>query len=247
MAMELSNHHFLKLLGKLGGDLIENAFDQSESEGAKNFQQTRPFRWYERYLERVLKTAGELVTTCEQVEHSLAFMSNFRSTPGLKEKNITRLDHIQYHIENHLIRMISAGDRALIVTSIVFRLGIKPEDCNHHVILNNEYVEGTEVEEKLKKMASVIQPFRKERNEVVHKNTYSDEDMQTLETVYFLEKRGESPAPYYWTKRETDEFVSERKQEMREANDDLFDAVSGLFTSLEEVFKKRYPSEKITA
>lgn len=243
--MELEDHSFMSLLGRLAGNLIKDAFDEAGPDSSERIHQTRPLKWYESYLRRVLLAAGELVTTCEQIEQSVAFMSNFRSTPGLREKNITRLDHIQYHIENHLIRMISVGDRALILTSAVFRLGIKPENCDHRIIMNNEYVENTEVANGLKRISKVIQPYRKQRNEIVHQDTYSHEDMESLKAVYLLKKRGESPVPYHWTKRETDQFVAKRKKELVEVNNDLFCAVGDLFSGLEKVFRRKYP--KLTA
>lgn len=243
--MKPSDHHFLNLLGQLGGKLVQDTLDQKEGrKGDFRFEPTRPLQWHEAYLREVLLKAGELVSTCEQIEQSVAFMSNFRSTAGLKKSKITRLDHIRYHIENHLIRMISAGDRALILTISVFRLGIKPRDCKHHLILGNEYVEGTEVATDLKEMARVIQPFREERNTVVHKKTYSHEDMRFLEAAYLLKKTEDNPLPEYWTKRETDEFVAARKEEMKDVNADLFQAVCELFTDLQRVFEHNFPTDQ---
>lgn len=245
--MQLSKHQFMDLLNRLSGKLTEDTVNEEDLGEGFYYNPTRPLKWYEAYMRDVFLKAAELVTTCEQIEHSVAFMANFRSTPSLKSAGVTRLDHIRYHIENHLIRIISVGDRALILTSAVLRLGVKPRDCNRHIILNNEYVEGTDIADDLSEIASVIQPFREERNAVVHNDTYSHEDMRHLEAAYNLEEKGKNPQPRHWTKRETHEFVANRKEEMQEANSDLFRAVSDLFADLQAAFEHRYPDQHLEA
>lgn len=63
-----------------------------------------------------------------------------------------------------------------------------------------------------------------------------------MTTWYILKRRiclegmDENPMPEYWTKRETDEFVAARKEEMDVVNINLFRAVCRLFDSPKEVF-----------
>lgn len=239
--MKPSDHPFMGVLGTLGADVAELLEPVNEDGRRLEMRPTRPLKPHEAYTRHVLLAAGELVTTCSQVEQSVIFMSNFRSTPGLKKHKILRLDHVLYHIENHLIRMVSSFDRALILTNEVFRLGNTPRNCKPHIILKNEYVKGTAAAASLKRMNKLIQPYREERNTVVHKQAYTHEDLHPLEAVYFLKKIGENPAPDHWTKRETDEFVATKKQQMTDANAQLFECVCQLLTSLQSDFERIHP------
>ena len=58
----------------------------------------------DKYIIDCFLAFGRVETCMEQLQHSPLFLSNFRSTESLKKNNITRFDHIIYHIESYYLR-----------------------------------------------------------------------------------------------------------------------------------------------
>jgi hypothetical protein len=238
MSISLSDHSFMKRLGQLATSVIEETLAVDKVSGDYEF--TRPFRKHEEYMRTVLLAAGELETVCEQLDQTVCFLSNFRSTQKLKEHGITRLDHVVFHLENHLIRMVASFDRALILDNEVFMLGNDPRNCTRQVILRNLHIAGTPVAEVLTDMNRYVEPYRGQRNVIIHREQFKHEDMRQLELLYRAQQLDPSFALLHFTKRETDRFVADRKAELASANEGLFKIVDRLFSRLEKEFAKRY-------
>jgi hypothetical protein len=92
MSARLPDHVFMKRLASLASSLVgELNISGSLLEGSCP---SRPLKVSEEYLQTVFLAAGELVTIYEQLDQTISLLCNFRSTPSLKEKGITRLDHM---------------------------------------------------------------------------------------------------------------------------------------------------------
>lgn len=239
MSILISDHSFMKRLGRLYSLLVEEAVDFGSMPEDIHF--IRPPRQHEMYMDRVLRAARELEAVCYQLDQTVCFLSNFRSTQKLKEHGITRRDHIRLHLDNHLIRMVSSLDRALILTNEVFGLGNDPRECKRQVITRNQYIVDTPVAKVLNEMNAYVSPKREERNIAIHRaRSTHDGFFEGLEMRYGDWHVDPSYVPLPVLKKEADRFVACRKEELVSANEGLFDIVDRLFSRLEEAFEIRY-------
>ena len=239
MIDRIKNHNFFNSLAEYARPLID-LHDRNHSNIREEFTPKRNLRMDEEYLRTTLLCGGELATTCFQLDQTIQFLSNFRSTKKLKEYKINRKDHVVYHLENHLIRITSIFDRCLILTNQVFLLGNTPKKCKQYIIYNNQYVQGTIIVKILKKIEKHIKPYRTKRNVIVHQEEYFRKDLRILEAFSILEKQGEDFFHQYYYKRQIDGFVKERKAELVIFNNTLFQLIDDFLTELLKVFEKKY-------
>jgi hypothetical protein len=243
MIDRIINHNFLNSLAEYARPVID-LHDENLSNIREGFAPKRNLRVDEEYLRTTLLCGGELATTCSQLDQTIQFLSNFRSTKKLKEYKINRYDHVVYHLENHLIRITSIFDRCLIFTNQVFLLGNTPKNCKQYIILKNQYVQGTIIAKILKKIEKHINPYRTKRNVIVHQEGYSHKDLRILEGYSILEKQGEDFFHQYYYKRQIDGFVKERKAELEVFNNTLFRLIDDFLTELLKIFENKYKKLK---
>ena len=117
------------------------------------------------------------MTIVEQMTYAVDSLSGFRAGRVVAGRPITRLDHIVYHLEGHLIRTCSVLDRALQLVNVVFRLGIPERECRFAVVGQNRHVMDTPVADALRNIDNTTQPHRSQRNLVVHRSRYSDDGL----------------------------------------------------------------------
>ena len=239
MTDRIINHNFFNSLAEYARPVID-LHDGNLSNIRGGFAPKRNLRMDEEYLRTTLLCGGELATTCIQLDQTIQFLANFRSTKKLKEYKINRYDHVVYHLENHLIRITSIFDRCLILTNQVFLLGNTPKNCKQHIIYNNQYVQGTIIVNILKKIEKHINPYRTKRNVIVHQEGYSHKELRILEAFSILEKQGEDFFHQYYYKGRIDGFVKGRKAELVIFNNTLFQLIDDFLTELLKVFEKKY-------
>jgi hypothetical protein len=187
-----------------------------------------------------------VVTTAEQLTQTTVFLSNFRSTPQLKEHGISRYDHIVYHLENFLVRITGTFDRRLILVNVALDLGNEPEDCRYSLIKKNRHVTGTEVPSPLAEINRIVKPYRELRNIVAHRKRYSEDRLRTLEMFHLVGKVDPDEKWDHVVKLEADRAVSEKKREMDVSIRMLQAAVSKLFNVLQPEIMERFEHLKPT-
>lgn len=152
----------------------------------------------ESYVVESLLSLGEVETVYQQLEQSPYFLANFRSSKILKEKGITRFDHIIYHIESHLFRATGIFDRLLIHVNVVFKFGLLPEDCKSHNILINKkgkegrycpQIRGEDIElySRLLDLMNLVNTYRNLRNEISHQKRYESGTLRDVEIYNVLQ------------------------------------------------------------
>ena len=193
----------------------------------------------EKYIYEVTQQIIQLDDIFNQLELSITFLSNFRSTDKLKIKDITRADHIKYHIENYIIRIVGTYDRSLILTNEVFRLGNIPRNCTQNIILQNTKIKDTATFTILKEIEKFVQNFREERNLIIHRGIYSTKQLRSLELLYksplILDK---DVVPKSLPKFLADKYVKNIKENTSKFNKKLFYLFSKLYKELEIQFNK---------
>ena len=201
--------------------------------------------------EFVFLSLGELLAVCDQMTYAVEFLSGFKSrTKGAIQ--ITRLDSIVYHIESHLIRVTMVADRSLQLVNVMFRLGLPERECRMSTVAKNQHVLRTPVAESLKSLDKLLNPYREQRNIVVHRKGHSDEELDGVAVYYLLEKSNQTDADrevttryFHLYKSMTDRLVQQKQQELSTINAQVFTALESLFADLRPVFEMVYVLQSV--
>jgi hypothetical protein len=151
----------------------------------------RPRRLDEEYVVNCMFRSVELTSLCGQMVQATQYLSRYRT--GLKSlgEPITRLDHITYHLEHHLIRTVSLMDRSLQLVNEVFDLGVPERECSFRTVADNKHVKSTPVRKKLQNLESLLKPYREHRNVVIHQEGFRDSALDRIGPYYILQKSTE--------------------------------------------------------
>ncbi len=199
---------------------------------------------YEFYVIEVGHTLAHLLSGCEQMMQAVLFLSAFSPTEKMKTYGITRSSHLQYNIENYLIRTQSIYDRILKLVNAIFHLGIDPRNCRHNTISRNLHVKVTDVPAKLKNLNKLLGKYRQDRNVIIHHESYQEDELRKIEMYHLLlSKQDEDELPDYEllqivTKNLTREFVKRKIEEFEQFNEAVFLEMASLFDSLESRYQK---------
>jgi hypothetical protein len=195
---------------------------------------TRAARPFEAYSSRVLMSAGELISACNQMELATQLLSGFRSRNN-STIAVTRHDYIVYQVENHLLRAGMIVDRCLKLVNTVFELGNAPAQCKFDVIAKNDHVAATSVPSILKDIKKQLQDTQAERNNIVHFRTYDHEDLYHVGIHSAMLKSGDDETTKWashFVKAMADNFVAARKTELTSLNQLAKRLVADLLDSL---------------
>ncbi len=138
---------------------------------------------YEFYVLRVSSSLASMLHLCQQMEHALFYMSNFRITQSMKKAMINRPEHLLYNIENYLIRTQMLYDRILQLVNAVVHLCNSRENCTDKVISENVKVKETDLPRLLKSMRKRLAPYRNVRNKIIHQESYTDDNIRRLSFI----------------------------------------------------------------
>ena len=243
MLNRVLNHNFFHELAIVNKNIV-SLHDKKYSIFKNGFIPRRNLKMYEEYARICFLSGAEIATVCNQLEQSIYFMTNFRSTRKLKDNNINRYDHILYHLESHLIRITSCYDRCLILANNIYMLGNTDSNCKHNIIINNKYIKGSSVGCKLESIYNFIQPYRKKRNIVIHHAGYNHIDLRKIEGMSILEKQEEDIFLKYYFKKIIDNFIFDRKSELSEFNNNLFKLIDEFLLEVLVEFHLKYKSLK---
>lgn len=120
-----------------------------------------------RYAVGVFEAATEVLNVCDQLEYAINKLRSPRLTDG------ELVEEIAYEIENFLLRVAMIVDRCLKLINVVYDLGIPSRECSLRTVADNSHVD-KEVADSIRQLDKITQEFRVRRNEIVHKQTYSD-------------------------------------------------------------------------
>jgi hypothetical protein len=194
---------------------------------------------------------GRVETCMEQLQQSPLFLSNFRSTESLKKNNITRFDHIIYHIESYFFRLTGLLDRLLILTNFCLELGLTNINCKPNVLINN--LKGKEGKQaprikkispnlltQLIKLNNIINDFREIRNEIAHEKRYIPDYLKYIEMLdisYRSEKdtikKNEIKKA---SKKAFDYLVTFEKNKMTDLNDEIIKQILMIYNEMNYIF-----------
>jgi hypothetical protein len=135
----------------------------------------RPETRSENYASNILRVLGEILSALDQLHFSVELLSGFRKASA--PKRMTRYDYLVFAIENFLIRFTTIHDRCLKLVNEVFELGLPDKECRSGTITRNHYVKNSKVVSCLNEINKNEEPYREDRNKVVHQMTYWDDEL----------------------------------------------------------------------
>ena len=235
--MNLHDHSFLQTIAERAACILE----KSGPNGPPISEEK------ELYVITSLIAAEELASQVDQLAYAELWLSGYRRSRMTRPGFPSRVDYIAYHLENHHIRTVALYERALMLTNVVFQLGLPERACSKQTVAKNNHVDGSRVSTALAYLEEAVRPSRERRNLIVHRRAYLDPELSEAKKFFVLEavdlNKGEvSPTvrryrPTY--KRLTDAYVRERKDELKALNQTLGECASDLFDALEPEFAIR--------
>lgn len=239
IAVNLHEHPFLSVnVGTKVADLIKRL-----GRGAEPDRLTLSAS--EKYAQAVLFAASEFVGTIDQMKYATASLAGYRKRdPRGSRFAPTRLDHLTYHLENHIIRTVMLTDRALQLTNVVFSLGLPERECSESTVVKNSHVSNTAAGMVLRSLLKFVAPVRQQRNVIIHRHRHQEHRFDRFAKFFILEQfeQGADPAnrvtpKYEWFFRTlTNKYVEERKGELTAQNVAAEDIGEALFDALQSVF-----------
>jgi len=183
------------------------------------------------------------ITDCiDQLHYIIQLLSGFRRKKG---SIFNRTDYIVYTIENFYLRMTSIIDKCLILTNIVFDIGLPERDCKETTIIKNTKVNKTSVKVSLQKINKFIDHFKQIRNRIAHAEGFKDEKLDNLQGFYYLmdtEQSEDLQKFKHLFKTETDQYVNEKKEDLGKQIVTIEQLVDEFFTSLQSIAEMRITS-----
>ncbi len=201
----------------------------------------RPPSRAEYYSLMVGTTLAHVLSICQQLEQSILYFTSFSPTRKMERAGITRQAHLLYCVENYIIRTQSLYDRVLKLVDAVFEIYNPSRRISHELIVGNMHVRRSAVADALKAMKKVLDPYRYDRNAIVHERQFLEDDIRMLEALtLLLTSEGpvkEDPALVEETKFLARQVVKDKTREFSKVNHDSFAALSVMFDHLEKEYE----------
>jgi len=181
---ELNNHRFSRTVFETANPLIKTDYEYRKAHGR---EAEYPFDEFEFYILRVGNRLATLLYHCEQLEHSVLFLSNYRQTPSLSIAGINRTKYLRYSVENYIIRTQTLYDLVLKLIDSVFHLTNADSQCRDNTIVQNLKVKQSKIPSLLKPLRKKLREFEIERHVIIHRGGYQDKDLYHLELLTVVE------------------------------------------------------------
>ncbi|WP_025141557.1 Cthe_2314 family HEPN domain-containing protein [Pedobacter jeongneungensis] len=243
----------LQHLTELSLPMIE---DQTLVQRARDgFTPKRALTLSEEYVRNSLLALSEVETLMKQLGQATLYLSSYRAIPAFKKSQITRYDHIVYHMEMHLFKTTSVLDRLLILTNIILIIGAEQKKCKTAFFLfpksgKLEYRRKIEsypgLYRALVKVEVCIEPYREDRNMVAHHKNIDYGELRPVEMYSALLRSDRGDDPDFSSKfkvvakTQTDRVVADFKKSLEMFNQDLRLILEEVYKILREIFDEKY-------
>lgn len=235
---QIESHEFFKTVIMEDSRLISEGREYKLSDV---ILEDADFNEFEFYIHNTGFYLVHFIQLCNQLEHGVELISNFNYNTT---KNVGRIDHLTYNIENYIIRLTSIHDRILQLINVTFHLCIHESDVNDRVILKNLKVSRTELPKNIKELQKVLQNYTGERNTIVHKYSYLNKQLKRLQIFYhpsveeIYETKEKKEDFKYMRKEMLKEYISEKKEEFSNLNKECFSKLPAILDILLDHYKK---------
>ncbi|MCG7200222.1 Cthe_2314 family HEPN domain-containing protein [Marinobacter pelagius] len=196
---------------------------------------------YQYYVQKVGFYLVNTVSWCKQLDLAIDLLSNF----DYSKKNASRADHLIYNIENYLIRIKSVHDRVLQLVNAVFHLCINEEKVNHGIIVSNYKVQHRpDVHKAIKAISRYLKEHEQARHTLIHRHSLLDRELKKFELFYLndfehIDDEKTVKAYKYVRTESLKRYLSEKKSEFSNINNQLYNLVDNLFGCLKQEYQKQ--------
>jgi hypothetical protein len=196
---------------------------------------------YQYYIQKVGFYLVHTNSWCKQLDLAIEFLSNF----DYSQKKATRAEHLIYNVENYLIRLKSVHDRVLQLVNAVFHLCINEANVNHGIIVSNYKIQHRpEILRAIKKLSKFLDKHEQIRHTLIHRHSLMDRNLKKLELFYlnnfeYIDDENIVQTYKYVRTEHLKRFLSNKKQEFGDINNELSELVSQLFTLLNDEYERQ--------
>jgi hypothetical protein len=238
----LSHHPFVSSALQYGVR-ISGAVERLDTVLKANVEYNRLPSKAEHYCLRVARSLVHVLTTCQQLEHSILYFSSFSPTQKMKRVGITRQAHLLCCIEDYIIRTQSLYDRLLKLIDAAFEIYNPSRRISHDLIVGNSHIRHSAIPDLLKALRRVLEPYRHDRNEIVHERRYLEDDIRRLEG-YTLLSTSDGPLKGHPGLMDeirclTRQVVKDKTKEFSKVNHDSFVALGSVFDHLNKEYEHK--------
>lgn len=193
---------------------------------------------HEFYVLGVGQAIADVLGCSQQLEHAVALLGDFSYSPKLREGNVQRNDHLEYNIENYVIRTQILYERVLQLVNRVFHLQYPTDGCTHAALIRNLKVARTRIPAAIGPLRKKIREYAEHRNVIVHRESYKANDLRRLRLLYLATSETEHAVSgaQAWRKRLLRDVLAKKRAEFGTHNDAVIRFMLPLFDALGEVY-----------
>jgi hypothetical protein len=202
---------------------------------------------HEFYIWRAGSALAALLSASDRLVHSVVFLSAYRQTKALQEAAITRTDHLTFGIENFIIRTQVIYDRVLRLVDAVFDLRNDEQMLTHKLVTTNLRIRHSTIVPVLKRIQKKTRQYSEQRNKLLHRGTWQDDDSYLLELATQLDEsykaEGGARPPEVENldnirREETLRVLKKKRREFLSFSDNLTDLLAQLLEHLKEPYEE---------
>ena len=182
---------------------------------------------------------NKLVASFRRIQIIIDFLSiPLEDIPSTDEK-LSGLIWLTYHYSSFIWTIVSVVDITLILTSVIFNLGIPPKHCRIGLILDHEFV-SEKVKKALKNLNTEVNRYRESRNLILHRG--DSPDMEGASKLAVLEALTDMKPDVFQSETEShyQNVCESLSTDINKKGEVLENLVSELFDALKPSYEKEY-------
>lgn len=239
---QISNHPLVELLSKntISSDekfketFLEN-YKKGDIESGVNFSMDKEeeFHW------DVSIEVNKLVASFRRIKNVQDFLSIPSEDIPDPDEKISRLVWLTYHYSSFIWTAVMLADLSLLLTNIVFDLGILPKHCRMRLILDHKFV-SDKAKDSLNDLDKEVNKYRETRNLLLHRG--DPPDMDGTSELVVLEAL-ENTQPDIFQSRTEEHYQKVRDsllEDISKKSDILENLVSKLFDALKPSYEEKW-------
>lgn len=196
---------------------------------------------HEFYVLGVGQAIVDVIYCSQQLEHAVELLGDFSYSAKLRARNIQRRHHLEYNIENYLIRTQILYERILQLVNRVFHLLNPPGNCRDVTVLKNIKVARTKIPGVIGSIRKKIRHYADQRNLIVHHESHKEDDLRRLGMLSLVPSLPDEPNRFAsWVKADQQRLcrriLAEKRAEFTSFNESVVCAMLPLFDVLGEVY-----------
>ena len=183
--LTFEKNDFITRIAKLNGEIIgRNSLINEKGKIDDNPEYVENAK--DEYITSVTQSAINIIFTYEQLEFIPVFMRRFPDKKFYNDYGINHPKYLQYHIENHFLKVATILDQCVRLTSDIYNLGISPKLSSLNQLTENKHTKKTKSVEILKKLNKEIQEIKTIRNKISHRGEFNDSEIDRVSKFYFI-------------------------------------------------------------